>query len=206
MNKLKRWISLFIFRKQWRKKNQNNFTYAKNKFNINQVTVGKNTYGGISILNDVPTSKLEIGAYCSIAEEVLFILGADHRLNCLSTYPFKYKILKSVAYEAISKGNIVLGDDVWIGHRAIIMSGVQIGQGAVVAAGSVVTKEVPPYAIVAGVPAKVIKYRFGKNIIDKLKTINYAKLTDDRIRELDDVLYESISEKNIDSIIQKIKS
>ncbi|NLK24601.1 MAG: CatB-related O-acetyltransferase [Clostridiales bacterium] len=85
--------------------------------------------------------------------------------------------------DAISKGDIIVRDDVWIGQRAIILSNVNIGQGAVIAAGSVVTKDVPPYAIVGGVPAKVIKYRFSPEMIKELLKIDYSKLTDEMIKE-----------------------
>ena len=76
----------------------------------------------------------------------------------MSTYPFRVKILRSCTSEAFSKGDIVIGDDVWIGYGAIIMSGVHVGQGAIIAAGSVVTKDIPDNAIAVGVPAKVVKY------------------------------------------------
>lgn len=201
MGKILRYVSLYRFRKKWRKRNRNNSTYAKNEFKIESVLVGNGTYGGIYVLNDVPTQKLIIGSFCSIADEVLFLLGADHRLDYISTYPYKYRILHSTPYEAVSKGNIIIGDDVWIGHRAIILSGVTIGQGAVVAAGAVVAKDVPPYAVVAGVPAKVIKYRFEQKIIDKLAMLDYSLLSSNKIAAVEDKLYESINLNNIDEII-----
>jgi virginiamycin A acetyltransferase len=86
------------------------------------------------------------------------MLGHDHTMLNISTYQFKAKIVKPGSLEAISKGDNTVDNDVWIGFRSTIMSGVHIGQGAVVAAGAVVTKDVPPYAIVGVVPARVIKY------------------------------------------------
>jgi serine acetyltransferase len=94
--------------------------------------------------------------------------------------------------EAFSKGNIVIDDDVWIGYGVTILSGVHIGQGAVVAAGAVVTKDVPPYAIVGGVPAKIIKYRFSPEIIEELMKIDYSKLEEDDIKNHIDDLYSEI--------------
>ena len=94
--------------------------------------------------------------------------------------------------EGTSKGNITVDDDVWIGFRSTILSGVHIGQGAVIAAGSVVTKDVPPYAIVGGVPAKVIKYRFPSNIINELLKIDYKKMTEDMIKEHINELYNEL--------------
>lgn len=78
-------------------------------------------------------------------------------------------------WETQAKGNIIVNDDVWIGDSALILSGVEIGQGAVIAAGAVVTEDVPPYAVVGGVPAKVIKYRFRDDVIKELVKIDYAK-------------------------------
>jgi serine acetyltransferase len=94
--------------------------------------------------------------------------------------------------EAVSKGDIVVGDDVWIGYGATILSGVHIGQGAVVAAGALVAKDVPPYAIVGGVPAKVIKYRFEPALIERLLEIDYSQLDDATIREHADDLYNGL--------------
>lgn len=94
--------------------------------------------------------------------------------------------------EEFSKGNIEADDDVWIGYGATIMSGVHIGQGAVVAAGAVVTKDVPPYAIVGGVPAKVIKYRFSEIMIEELLKIDFSKLTEEAIKSHIDELYTEL--------------
>lgn len=102
--------------------------------------------------------------------------------------------------DATSKGSIIVDDDVWIGYRATIMSGVHIGQGAVVAAGAVVTKDVPPYAIVGGVPARVIKYRFSPEVIEHLLKLDYSKLSDDMIREKIDDLYTSLDGKSPEEV------
>lgn len=117
-------------------------------------------------------SKLKIGNFCSIAPEVAFILSADHYINQFSTYPFKSKVFDQ-GDEGVSKGDIIIEDDVWIGFRSTILSGVTIGQGAIVGAGSVVTKSVPPYAIVGGVPAKVISYRFETEIREEMKKLTF---------------------------------
>lgn len=195
MNSLLSHIRVTLFRKKWRKNNAYNGSSACNIFDEKTVRVGKGTYGSILVFNDVPTKCLTIGNYCSIAANVTFLLGHDHRIDCLSTFPYKTKILHEQKSEAVSKGDIILNDDVWIGYGATIMSGVHIGQGAVVAAGAVVTKNVPPYAIVGGVPAKVIRYRFSLEMIEELLKIDYSKLTEEMIRnhinelymELDDV-------------------
>ncbi len=179
---------------KWRKNNSHNYTTLKTFWNEQCISVGNFTYGSIDAVitrNDVV---LKIGAFCSIADEVKFIVSSDHRIDILSSYPIKAKITKEVEFEAISKGDIVIADDVWIGYRATIMSGVHIGQGAVVAAGSVVTKDVPPYAIVGGVPAKVIKYRFSQDIIDELLKIDFSSMDEKFIRENIDDFYKRISD------------
>ena len=101
--------------------------------------------------------------------------------------------------EGKSKGNIYVDDDVWIGYGAIILSGVHIGQGAVIAAGAVVTVDIPPYAIVGGVPAKVLKYRFESDMIEELLKIDYSKLDKEMIEEhIDDLYIELKNPKQLD--------
>ena len=191
-----------LSKKYWRKKNAHNQIYLRNYNYQNKVSAGKNSYGCIDALFDGnDNNNLFIGNYVSIANDVLFIISSDHNYKNISTFPFKAKCIDGEK-EALSKGDIVVGDDVWIGTRSIILSGVTINQGAVVAAGSIVTKDVPPYAIVGGNPAQVIKYRFSPEIIEKLKKIDYSKLSEDKIREHIEDLYTEISEDNIDNIIE----
>lgn len=180
----------------WRKKNSHNTTYAVNSFNPDCVTVGQYTYGGINVLTYNNENVLQIGHFCSIAENVKFILSGDHKVNTVSTFPFKVKVMNE-DLEGISKGNIIVKDDVWIGYGATIMSGVEIGQGAVVAAGAVVTKDVPPYAIVGGVPAKVIKYRYDKDAVEFLMQLDYARLNKNMIFTHKNMLYQEIDRFSI---------
>lgn len=194
-------IKLLAARKRWKKRNNHNFTTIENAFNFDQVDVGRYTYGKLNVLTDGQASKLKIGCYCSIAPRAVFILSSDHPLYNLSTYPFKVKFMKEKK-EAVSKGDIIIGDDVWIGHSVIVLSGVKIGQGAVIAAGSVVTKDIPPYAIVAGVPAKVISYRFDNTIRDILVKIDFSKMDDKFCKENIDALYTDLKEmKNCEEYI-----
>lgn len=186
-------IYIYIWIK-FRIKNRHNNVSMSNYFNINLVSVGKKSYGSLYVLAFSNESTLKIGNYCSIAPNVSFILSADHYINHISTYPFKVKIMKE-KFEGKSKGNIVVNDDVWIGYGAIIMSGVHIGQGAIIAAGALITKDIPPYAIVGGVPAKIIKYRFKPEIIKELLKIDYNKLTKKDIANNIDKLYVEIREK-----------
>lgn len=118
--------------------------------------------------------KLIIGKFCSIACGAKFLFnGANHTLKSLSTYPFpifyeewSHGIWADKSWD--NKGDIKIGNDVWIGYDAIIMAGVTIGDGAIIATRAVVTKDVPPYTIVGGVPAKIIRKRFSDEVIEEL--------------------------------------
>lgn len=188
-----------FFNIMWRKRNAHNGTYVRNVFAIRLVRVGRHTYGGLYVLAFNDKSRLYIGNYCSIGNDVKFLLSAEHRLDTVSTFPFRARMGAGDAKEALSKGNIIVGDDVWIGEGAIILSGSHIGQGAVIAAGSVVTKDVPPYAIAAGVPAKVIRMRFGQETVRALMEIDYSRLKEEDIKAHLDDLYAAIrSREDID--------
>jgi acetyltransferase-like isoleucine patch superfamily enzyme len=149
-------------------------------------TVGRRTYGvsGHSFMNCSPQSPVTIGAFCSIAREVLFLCQANHPTHTASTFPLQsqvFKRRKDLEY-LVSKGPIRVGNDVWIGARAIILSGVSIGDGAVIAAGSVVTRDVPPYTIAAGNPARVIRPRYDSQTVEALLAIRWWDWPDAKIR------------------------
>jgi acetyltransferase-like isoleucine patch superfamily enzyme len=186
-------IKLNSFKRKWRKENSHNQTLPIAKFDTNLVSVGIGTYGELNVVSFSNDCKLKLGNYISIAQEVTFLLNVEHYTNHISAYPFKVKTLHIQKAEAFSKGDIVVDDDVWIGYGATILSGVHIGQGAIVAAGAVVTKDVPPYAIVGGVPAKVIKYRFSEEIINELLKVDYSKLTEEQIKDHIDDLYTDLN-------------
>jgi len=126
--------------------------------------IGAHSYGRPKVRFPESGRKLSIGRYCSIADRVEILLGGDHRLDWASTFPFAafaevWPAAEDGRYHA-SRGDVVIGHDVWIGSGAMILSGVTIGHGAAVAARAVVTKDVPPYAIVGGNPARAIRTRF----------------------------------------------
>lgn len=196
-------IKMWLLNTTWRKKNKHNHTTMMNPFNMELVQVGKYTYGGLYVLNDRLDVKLKIGNFCSIAQNVVFLLGFDHPTNHISTYPFKVMVTGTETREAISKGDIVIDDDVWIAYGAQIMSGVHIHQGAIVAAGAVVTKDVPAYAIVGGVPAKVLKYRFEESAIEELLKIDYEHVTKNEIVNHLEDLYCEVTDKNQIDWMQK---
>jgi len=197
-------IKFSLYKKKWRKNNTHNETMPVNSFRIDKVSVGKKTYGGLSVVDFSPAdTKLIIGNYCSISPGVQFLLGGEHKIDSVSTYPFKVKCF-GYEREAGSKGNIVIGDDVWIGTNAIICSGVKIGQGAIIAAGAVVTKNVEPYAIMGGNPAKLIRYRFEDDVIKKLLKIDIIKLFDNlKIYNINEI-YIKLTKENIDNILIKL--
>ena len=190
--RIKSLLNKYLFRKKWKKLNPNNNTFPVGLFNPEIVTVGKWSYGPIDVRSDVKGRKLVIGSFCSIGDQVTFLLGRDHPTDHISTFPFRNKIAGE--YEAVSKGDIIVEDDVWIGFRSTILSGVTIGRGAIIAAGAVVANNVPPYAIVGGVPARVIKYRFDEKTIQELETIDYDTWNDDFIVSHLDVLYKPAEE------------
>ena len=193
---LKFFMKTIVQRKKWRKLNKHNGTRMLRTSANAIVKVGNYTYGNLYVHISNTERQLTIGNYCSIAENVCFVLNSDHPLHSISTFPFKTVVLGLSNYEAISKGDIIVEDDVWIGYGATIMSGVHIGQGAVVAAGAVVTKDVPPYAIVGGVPAKVIKYRFEPEMIEELLKVDYSKLTKEDIEKHIDDLYTELKDSS----------
>lgn len=136
---------------------------------------------------DFSKVKLVIGKFCAIAAETKFIMTGDHKLDAISTYPFPiFQNGWQHVYDVKDlpvKGDIIIGNDVWLGYDSLIKNGVTIGDGAIVAARAVVVKNVPPYAIVAGNPAKVVKMRFDDNIIKRLLRIAWWNWDIDKINK-----------------------
>ena len=194
INQLRKKMELNRFCRAWRKRNLLNNTSPNNIFPIDAVSVGNFSYGELNIITFNNKSKLIIGNFVSIAQNVTFLLDVEHYTNHISTYPFKVQMLHSCAAESFSKGDIIIDDDVWIGYGASILSGVHVGQGAIIASGAVVTKNIPPYAIVCGVPAKITKYRFPEMICEQLMKIDYTKITEDFIRKNIDLFYKEIND------------
>ncbi len=132
--------------------------------------------------------RLTIGKFCSIACGAKFLFNsANHALGSLSTYPFPIFFeewglpVEDIPQAWDNKGDIVIGNDVWIGYEAVILAGVTVGDGAVVGTRAVVTKDVPPYTIVGGVPAKPIRKRFSEAVIDRLLALQWWDWPEERI-------------------------
>ena len=191
-----RWNFIYqsIAKYKWKRANRHNHTTIAFDVDMDKVSVGNGTYGKLTVYNNGTNGRLRIGHYCSIGPDVTFLLGADHPTDHISTYPFKVMVLGEND-ESVSKGDITVDDDVWIGAGVYILSGVHISQGAVIAAGAVVDKDVPPYAIVGGIPAKVIKYRFDEEIIKELLKVDFSRVDDKIIREHISELYAVVDNK-----------
>jgi virginiamycin A acetyltransferase len=145
---------------------------------VGDVEVGKRTNlnRDIEVIGDVT-----IGKYCALARDTLF-QQKDHQIHKPAIQMRFYGQVLDSKLEHVTKGPITVGNDVWIGARAIVLSGVTIGDGAVVAAGSIVTDNVEPYAIVAGVPAERVKWRFSEDIREKLLDLSWWDLDDETLR------------------------
>ncbi|WP_304236627.1 CatB-related O-acetyltransferase [Jiulongibacter sediminis] len=192
--------------------NYNRLCFLKNIVKNPNIIIGDYTYyddfenvenfeKNVKYHFDFVDDKLIIGKFCMIASDVKFIMnGANHLTDALSAYPFAIfgngweNAMEGKSYP--KKGNINIGNDVWIGYNATIMAGVTIGDGAIIATNSTVVKDVEPYSIVGGNPAKEIKKRFSKEVISKLLelqwwnwdiekiTKNIQNLTGDKIENI----------------------
>lgn len=147
----------------------------------------------------------EIGQFCSISDDVI-IGGAEHPIEWGSTSPVFQNVKHSGPKKRFANHRFdgiprsIIGNDVWIGKRVIIKAGVHIGDGAIVGAGAVVTKDVPPYAIVAGVPARIIRYRFDADTIARLLTIKWWDMTDEQLERYAGAI------NNVDAFLRAIES
>ena len=156
--------------------------------NIN--SVGKYTYGhgDMTVHSWGEGYGLYIGAFSSIAGGCLVLLGGNHRIDRITTFPFGHIHQHTFnthngSGHPQSNGNVIIGNDVWIGLNVTILSGITIGDGAVIAANTTVTKDVPPYSIVGGNPGKVIRYRFDTPVIKKLLDMKWWNWSDEKINK-----------------------
>lgn len=137
--------------------------------------IGDYTYGAPRIM-PWGNSRLTIGHYCSIGPDVRIFLGGNHQTQSVSTYPFDGN--------SFSRGDVIIGSDVWIGAGATVLSGVTIGDGAVIGACALVSKNVDPFSIVAGNPARHVRYRFGAAVIEELLAVKWWDLPRAEIEQL----------------------
>lgn len=148
--------------------------------------IGAWSYGVPTIAYDGVGARLSVGRYCSIADNVTILLGGEHNHHSVSSYPFP--VLPELWPEAKAatvrhaRGDVVIGNDVWLGTRCLILSGVTLGDGAVVGAGAVVARDVPPYGVAAGNPARVVRFRFSEDDIGRLARLRWWDWDEARVR------------------------
>jgi acetyltransferase-like isoleucine patch superfamily enzyme len=167
-----------------------------------QYDKGEHTYGDIELYTYSGNSRLHVGDYCSIANNVTVIIGGEHRYDTVTSYPLKEKKFfvspENVKVNARDKGDTYIGNDCWLGHGTAILSGSHIGDGAVIGAYSLVTGRIPPYAIATGNRAQVVGYRFTERQIAALLRIKWWEWSEDKVKENAHLL----SDNDIDFFIE----
>lgn len=145
--------------------------------------IGRGSYGDLSVVEFGEGTTLTVGNYCSFARGAQVMLGGNHRIDWVTTYPFSAIDRRFTQFPGHpqSKGDVVIGNDVWVAREAMILSGVTIGDGAVIGARALVSRDVPPYTIVAGNPAVEIRPRFAAPIVERLLALRWWDWPDERI-------------------------
>lgn len=166
--------------------------------------IGKYSWGHLTVSNRTPGCGLTIGRYCSFAHGTQVLLGGEHRSDFVSTYRFgvypPFNAWYQPRHEALrGRGGVTIGNDVWIGHDALILSGASLGDGVVVGAGSVVRQTVPPYAIVMGNPARVAGFRFAPDQIEALLRIRWWDWSEQQVVQALDLMMSDDIQAFIDA-------
>ena len=187
---------MFAKIKRFIKEKKYPFYMCENK-KYKRYDIGQYTYGKPKVFGD--EANLKIGKFCSIAMGTTIYLGAEHHMDWVTTYPFFAKFDEAKHTSNTTKGDVIIGNDVWIADGALILSGVTIGDGAVIGARAVVTKNVAPYEIVGGNPARHIRFRFSPEQIESLLIIKWWDWDIEKIKEN----FDLILSPNIDNFIQK---
>lgn len=160
------------------------FNFMNKDANYSSYRIGKGTFGNPRIEKwKINCGNLEIGSFCSFARGVTIFLGGDHHTEWVTTSVAEAYCGMKGYPQCRTDGDVIIGNDVWVGTEAFILSGLKIGDGAVIGARAVVAKDVPPYSVVVGNPARVVKKRFSDDIINKLLKIKWWEWEDDKIKE-----------------------
>jgi virginiamycin A acetyltransferase len=168
------------------------------------ITIGRNTtINGPSTEFHCLKNSITIGNFCSIARGTT-IQEYNHNVDAITTYFIRYRVFNEpYGQDVVSKGPVNIGNDVWIGSQCMILSGVTIGDGAVIAANSVVTKNVPPYTIFAGSPAKIVRQRFPDDIVKKLMELKWWHWTDEEIKLNDHLFKGNLTTEKLNAVKTK---
>lgn len=166
-----------------------------------KVIVGEHTYGKPRILMHHEGNTLRIGKFCSIAGDVTFLMSGMHHHECVSTYPWynPFKGFRRWDSTGIDpalwcdrpSGDTVVGNDVWLGQGAFVLPGVRIGNGAVIGAQTVVSKDVPPYAVVVGSPMRILRLRFSEEQVAALQEIRWWDWSEEKIQRFLPLIHSS---------------
>lgn len=176
IRKLRRWLAPTQAPEPW-------FMAENPRFAAHKI--GRGTIGRPTVLSWRDGTALEVGSFCSIADNATIMLGGEHRTDWVTTYAFSRLFPEAGGFKGHphTKGDVSIGNDVWIGYEALILSGVRVGDGAVVAARSIVTRDVKPYSIVAGNPARHVRFRFDERAVKALEEIAWWDWPMDKIKE-----------------------
>jgi acetyltransferase-like isoleucine patch superfamily enzyme len=160
--------------------------------------IGRWSYGNLAVVKWNRNGTLKVGNFCSFADNTVVLLGGEHDTSNISTFPLGVFLggVTADAHER-TKGDVIIGNDVWVGRNSTILSGVRIGDGAVIGAHSLVTQYVPDYAIVAGNPARLIRLRFARDIIESLLIIKWWTWPDEKVRKYAPLLLSN----NIEALV-----
>ncbi len=200
-------VNVAISAKVINSKLKGNVVIGERSFIYKSVLDGKISVGSNTTINGPGTEMYSIdhpivvGNFCSIARGTAV---QEHNHNFLkpTTYFIRFRVFKDrYGSDAVSAGGITIGNDVWIGTQCTILTGVTIGDGAIVAANSVVTSDVPPYAIVGGTPARVLKYRFSQELIDKMLLLKWWDWDIKKIERNKEFFYDDLSVSSFDKIV-----
>ncbi len=204
VNKLKCYLHNLLFGRS--NQEQKFIFYTKDFFKDKNFVIGEFTYGKPNVLFENVEANLHIGKFTSIANNVTIFLGGNHKTDWISTYPFncipdkEFSEFNYLEGHPSTKGDVAIGNDVWIGTNATILSGVNIGDGAVIGTNSVVSKDIGPYEIWVGNPAKFIRKRFTDEQINELLKLKWWNWTLEEIKKNIPQLLSS----DIDQFINKL--